>query len=185
MRKIKTINIFDFDETFVRAPSYTGKHTAEKSTPGLIFNSPYEYYDHPTSLNEDLHNIQIIEPVYLEWKKSKKDEFALTVLITHRINDLKNEVIQILNKREVIFDKHYFLGRVRKKTEVLKKLLEDNPEVKIVRVFEDSVQQLEIYQKFFKEEKSKVKLQMYIVDKSRMYRLNKLTISKEIRIKLI
>lgn len=185
MDHIKTINVFDFDETIFRVPSYTSKKHAESEHKGVTFETPYEFYDHPVSLNEDLHHIQMIEPVYKAWKKSNEDPSCLTVLITHRVSDLKGEVKAILDNRGMYFDRYHFLGRVKKKSMIIEKLLTECPKVKTVRVFEDSIHQLDVYQKFFKENKVKAKLEMYIVDKSKMYRLNKLQISEETRIKLI
>lgn len=185
MEHIKTINVFDFDETIVRVPSYTSKKHVEKTHGKISFDSPYAFYDHSSSLDEDIHHIQLIEPVYKEWKKSDSDETALTVLITHRVSDLKGEVKSILDNRGLFFDRYHFLGRVKKKSMIIEKLLLECPNVKKVRVFEDSIHQLDVYQSFFKENKVKAKLEMYIVDKSKMYRLNKLQISEETRIKLI
>lgn len=186
MENIKTINIFDFDETFVRAPGYTNKKSVEKEHPELKFDAPMHFYDHSKSLCEDIHHIQIIEPVYNEWKKSIDDPTVINVLITHRVKELQPEVFSILNKRNVQFDRTYFLGRTVEKPVILEEILSEYSEIKKVRVFEDSIQQLNLYQNFFKKNNIiDIELEMYIVDKSKMYNISNFELSNESSIKLI
>lgn len=186
MEDIKTINVFDFDDTIVRAPGYTNKKAVEKSHPEITFSDPMSFYDHSKSLCEEIHNIQVIEPVYKEWKKGIEDKNTLTVLITHRVKELQPEVFSILNKRDMKFDRSYFLGRTTDKPSILKEILDAHPEVKRVRVFEDSIQQVYLYQRFFEENKiSGIELEMHIVDKSRMYRISNFKLTNERRIRLI
>ena len=67
MQQIKVLQVFDLDETFFRMPGYTSKKSVESE--GLTFSHPYDFYDHPASLCENAHNIQLIGPVYEAWKR--------------------------------------------------------------------------------------------------------------------
>lgn len=180
---IKTLQIFDLDETFFRMPSYAAKKQVEKEE--LMFNGPYEFYDHPKSICTDSYNIQLIGPVYEAWKRGSSLTDHATVLITHRVKNLKEEVHSLLKSRGVEFDETYFLGRVSSKTEIAKKLIHDLPKLEIVEIYEDSIEQLGAYQELFKQLDFKLEVRLYIVDKSKMFRLEDFKISEKTRIRLI
>lgn len=192
MSTIKTLQIFDFDETVVRAPGYTSKKQVE--TDDTKFNEPYEFYDHPLSLSESAHNIQLISPVYEAWKKGSENSTVYSVLITHRVKTLAEEVGDILNKRGVKFDRLFFLGRTTRKIDTAKELIDMFPDLETIEVYEDSIQQIFLYQTFFsrlnaervwKEGKNELEIKIYIVDKSKTYRIKNIELSEEQRIKLI
>ena len=188
MNKTKVLRIFDLDETFFRMPGYTSKKSAE--TEELSFSHPYDFYDHPVSLCERLHNIQMIKPVYEDWKQSQLDPEHSTVLITHRVEELRGTVTEILEKRGVKFDQMFFLGRIRSKAEVLAEIIESLPDLEEVLIYEDSIQQLSIYQNLAEELKIKSNrrypdFKFYIVDKSKVYRIQGIQLSEEKRITLL
>lgn len=186
MNVIKTINVFDFDETLVRCPTFSSKKIIEKEYPDIKFEDPMSFYDNEKSLCENLYHIQVIEPVYEEWKNSINDPNSLTVLITNRKKELEKIVLSILDKRNIQFDRTYFLGRTKNKSSILEMILNSHPEIEKVRVFEDSIQQLDLYQKFFKNNKKyKIRLEMYIVDKSRLFKISNFNLTNEKRIRLL
>lgn len=187
-RQVRVLRVFDLDETFFRMPGYTGKKSVESDT--LTFSHPYDFYDHPASLCEDTHNIQLIGPVYEEWKKSHLDPEHATALITHRVEELRQEVFKILEKRDIVFDEAFFLGRKTSKADTLIKLIDLYPRLDEVHIYEDSIQQLEIYQSLenrliLKSNRVYPKFHMYIVDKSKMYKIKNIDLSEEKRIELI
>jgi len=192
MSIIKTLQIFDFDETIVRAPGYTSKKQVESKE--LQFNQPYEFYDHPKSLCEDTHNIQLISPVYDAWKNGSEDSTVYSVLITHRVQSLSEKVTSILNDRGVKLDKMFFLGRTKRKIDIAEELVKSLPSVVSIEIYEDSIQQIFAYQTFFarlntervwKEGKNEIEIKIYIVDKSKTYRIENILLTEEKRIKLI
>lgn len=187
-KQIKVLRVFDLDETFFRMPGYTSKKSVE--TEELNFSHPYDFYDHPASLCEEAHNIQLISPVYEAWKKSTVDSESATALITHRVEELRETVFKILERREISFDESFFLGRKTSKADTLIELINRYPYLDEVHIYEDSIQQLGIYQRL----ESTLKLasnriyptfHMYIVDKSKMYKIKNIDISEETRIELI
>jgi hypothetical protein len=192
---IKKLQIFDFDETLFRVPSYTDRFKAEKQ--GLSFPDPYTYYDHPISLNPAENNIQLIGPVYDEWKKGKLDPECMQILITHRVEAVRPEVMDLLEDRQIEFDEYFFLGRASKKTETLKKILPTLPELIDIEVYEDSIQQIAQYHDFFIYENiarylirplgsvPEYNVNITIVDKSKIYRIQRLQLSEERRIVLL
>jgi hypothetical protein len=187
MTKITKLHVFDLDETLFRMPGYTSKKHSESDL--LKFNTPYEFYDHPESLCEETHNIQLIAPVYECYREAALDPKQYVVLITHRVEELKNKIFSILIKRNIDFDDIFFLGRKTKKSKTLAKILDELPDLEEVHIYEDSIAQLDDYQNFFDTQQklgiSMPKLTMYIVDKSKMYIIENISISNEKRIKLI
>ena len=191
MDKVTILQIFDLDETFFRMPGYTSKKHVEKED--LKFDTPYSFYDHPASLCEESHNIQLISPVYDFWKQGFADPEIASVLITHRVAALENKVSEILEKRGIEFDKMFFLGRKTDKVTKAEELLAKLPHLKEIRVFEDSIQQLDKYQSYFNyvnetlfiANEPTLDVKLYIVDKSKMYRIQNFKLSEETRIKLI
>lgn len=188
MEKATTLQIFDLDETLFRMPGYTSKTYVESL--GYGFGNPYEFYDHPKSLCEEVHNIQLIKPVYDFWKEGLGKDDVASVLITHRVAALEPEVTRILEKRGIVFDKMFFLGRVKSKTDAVAEVLTKLPNVKEIRVFEDSIQQLGLYQDYFHymnsiqawAEEPLIEIKLYIVDKSKMYRIENFKLSEKTRI---
>lgn len=192
MERITTLQIFDFDETLVRAPSYTSKKQVESDQ--LKFGSPYEFYDHPKSLCENTHNIQLISPVYDAWRRGSDDSATFSALITHRVKSLSAEVGEILKNRAISFGSMFFLGREKNKTEIAEELLNTFPNLEKIEIYEDSIQQIFLYQTFFSRENnkriwrdglSKLEVAVYIVDKSRVFKIEDLKLTDEKKIKLI
>ena len=196
MNKVKILQVFDLDETFFRMPSYTGKLCVETDT--LKFDTPYDFYDHQLSISEEAHYIQLIEPVYAAWKEGKASDSTRSILITHRIEELRETVTALLDKRGISFDEMFFLGRKSNKTTTLQEVFEKMwPEVEEIQVFEDSIEQLGKYQDFFERLNTSryltrpigsvpyLNIKLYIVDKSKMYRIENFKLSESTRINLI
>lgn len=188
MIRTKVLQIFDLDETFFRMPSYASKKSVESNN--LKFSHPYDFYDHAASICEDTYNIQLIGPVYDAWKKSNSLPSHATALITHRVEELKGDVYKILEKRGISFDSTFFLGRKTSKADTLIKLIDQYPYLDEINIYEDSIQQLEVYQALenrliLASNRIYPKFNMYIVDKSKMYKIKNIEISEEQRIELI
>lgn len=196
MENIKRLVVFDFDETLFRMPGYTDKYSVERLNPELSFESPYEFYDHPTSMDPEIHNIQIIGPVYADWIKASQDPTARTILITHRTENLRPCAERLLNMFGITFNESYFLGRLSEKIETLKHELESLPNVKEISIYEDSLEQLRKYQDFFYEYVTKkngpvrtladfISLDMQFVDKSKVIALSDFSTMGSRRIELL
>ena len=149
MKDITRLLVFDFDETLFRMPGYTDRFSVERLKPELNFPNPYSFYDHPTSMDPEIHNIQIIGPVYEDWKTASEDPTTRTILITHRTEELRPCAQRLLDMHGIKFDVMYFLGRQTEKILILEKELNDLPNVKEVSIYEDSLEQLKKYQDFF------------------------------------
>lgn len=185
---IKKLDIYDFDETFVRAPSFTNKKAVEKAHPEHQFNHAYEFYDHHKSLCEDLHHIQLIEPVYEFWLQASADLNTITALVTHRVSHLEEEVKKVLENRGVTMDRYFFYGRTTPKFKAIEEILIDFPNIEKVRIFDDSYEQISIYLKYIDliaETDSKIEYEIWAVDKSKIFKVNSMNLGESKRITLI
>jgi hypothetical protein len=151
MNNISHLLVFDFDETLFRMPGYTDRFSVERLNPDLSFPTPYSFYDHPSSMDPEIHNIQLIGPVYEDWKAASEDPNTRTILITHRTEELRPCAQRLLDMHGIKFDEMYFLGRQSEKIETLYTELEYFPEVREISIYEDSLEQLIKYQDFFFE----------------------------------
>lgn len=188
MKKINELYIFDLDETLLRVPSYTDKFAIERLNPDISFNTPYEFYDHPLSLCDKINNIQLIEPIYREWEEANADLTCGHVLITHRAFSQKNTVLDLLKRKGVLFDHTYFLGRASAKSNCLHYILNEVyyiEEIKKIKIFEDSIDQIAKYQQYFSESDYDIDVEYWIVDKARVFRIGEVQLSDKKRITLI
>ena len=111
MEKGQHINVFDFDETLCRVPNYTSKEAR-----GL---EPYEWYDSAESLSPEF-GIRGIANVI-----ERTSEPGLNYLVTHRVKQCQDRVLEILSDLGVRFTKTYFLGRGSEKVETLLELIRE------------------------------------------------------------
>ena len=193
MKDITRILVFDFDETLFRMPGYTDRFSVERLNPDLNFPTPYSFYDHPASMDPEIHNIQIVGPVYEDWREASNDPSARTILITHRTEELRPYAEHLLKMHGIVFDEMYFLGRVSEKIIVLEKELSQLPSIKEITGCEHSLEQLGKYQDFFYKHITPAyrsmtalseipMLRMQFVDKSKVIDLYEFTIGESRRI---
>lgn len=182
--KLTCLTVFDLDETIVRMPSYTAKSVSEPRA-GTSFPTPYSYYDHPVSMDRLLHNIQFISPVLDDWRESTLNASCRTILITHRIKELAEQVDVVLFPAGLEFDAKHLLGRKTEKFDTLIKELEKNPTIKKVKIYEDTLEQIIKYRTGFDSLSKKYEIEFYFVDKAKVYRLVDFKVDGERRIQLI
>jgi hypothetical protein len=191
MDKVTRLQVFDFDDTLFRIPTYTSKIHLEGL--GYTFNDLYEFYDHNISLDESLHNIQLIGPVYDAWKEGKDDPSCIQILITHRVVAVEEALMKVLDARNMSFDRIFILSRKTEKTVSMQEVIRTLPNLAEVEVYEDSIDQIIRYQEFFQyldellhiNNKKSLESKIYIVDKSKMYRIENVKLSEKKRIVLI
>ncbi len=184
MEQYNRLQVFDFDETFVRVPSYASKRLAENTE--VKFTHPYDFYDHPNSLNDNVYNIQLVGPVYDAWKEGRGDINTFQTLITHRVKEVEKEVKLVLSNRSIKFNEFHFLGRKTPKVDEVASILANRPNIKKIEIYEDSIHQLSLYQEYFDMiPKDKYDISLYLVDKSKMFKIDSIRISDAKKVILI
>jgi hypothetical protein len=182
---MKELNVFDFDETLFRVPNFCSKTYLEKKIPTLYFEKPYDFFDNSASLDLELFNIFAIKPSFEKFKESLSSDDSNTIIITHRTQNLKKDIISILKKFGIInFNNIYTLGRKKSKVEILEKIIKENSSILKVNIWEDSIQQLNEYSKFNFIEKN-IEVSYYFVDKSRIFKVESFNFIEEEKIQLL
>lgn len=123
------LQVFDFDETLFRVPGYVCKEAS-----GM---TPYEWFDSKQSLDPSF-NIKGIENVI----HRAKDPNSINVLITHRVQETQEAVMDLLRSQNLRFDKLHFLGRKGKKVDKVLDMLREDEEITELVIFEDSLYQI-------------------------------------------
>lgn len=162
-KKSVNINIFDFDETLFRVPGIACKEAASMT--------PYEWYDSPGSLNLELNPRAILNTV-----SAAKNYLDKRYLVTHRVEACKKAVNELLLKNKIEFDGEYFLGRETRKGDTVWEILQENREIKTVRIYEDSLWEIIQYVKTFIEKDPEVtfkyKIEFSFIDKTKVIELD-------------
>lgn len=151
------LNIFDFDETLFRVPSYASSEAA-----GL---SPYEWFDSPDSLSNKFPIKGIQNTI------DRTFDDCLNVMITHRVKACQSEVFRLLSLHDIRFDKTFFLGRTSSKSEVALDLIRDL-EIDSITIFEDSLWEIIQYTRAFLDAGLGIDIEFQFVDKNKVIRLD-------------
>lgn len=179
------LNIFDFDDTLFRIPIHTG---APKDFD--ISGDIHKWYDHPESLNDEKYKVQCIETVANRVRASYESVYNHTILITRRVPTLTAEILRILNKHQIYFDKSYIIGHNTSKADVLAEIMsvdlrDDN--VKEVNIYEDCLFQILSYAQFFEKlhYPNEIQVNYFFVDKTHLIKLHdpKATVLKKLVLK--
>lgn len=157
MEKRTHLNIFDFDETLFRVPSYASSEAA-----GL---EPYQWFDSPDSLDKKFPIRGIGNTI------DRTFDDCLNFLVTHRVKACQAEVFRLLSEHDIRFDKTYFLGRGSTKGELAVDLIREF-EIESLTIFEDSLWEIIQYTKAFLDAGLSIDIEFFFVDKSKIIRID-------------
>ena len=157
MEKRTHLNIFDFDETLFRVPSY-----ASSEAYGL---EPYQWFDSPQSLSQKFPIRGIGNTI------ERTSDGCLNFLVTHRVKSCQSEVFRLLGEHDIRFDKTYFLGRGSTKGELAVDLIREF-EIESLTIFEDSLWEIIQYTKAFLDAGLSIDIEFFFVDKSKIIRID-------------
>ena len=138
-QRINKISIFDFDGTLADTPNkedgivlWEAKNKKDYPHKG--------WWGKPESLDENTFNVKLIPSTIDDYNKESEGDNALMIMLTGRIPKLSNQVESILNKNGVIFDEYHYKEKgdtFTSKINTLKKLIEQNPNVTEIEMWED------------------------------------------------
>jgi len=158
----KILNVVDFDETLFRVPGFT--HA------GSEFKKPYAWFDSPNSLNTNLYRLQLIETVFNHLHKENT-----TIILSHRVEATRKALEAVLYKFGISkrFDKIILGERDLDKPQILLEYLDEvGPSFDKIRIFEDSLVQLDKYIKNPYLSKVTDSVEYWFVDKTELLQLN-------------
>lgn len=154
------INIFDFDETLFRVPSFSCSEAGKLK--------PYEWFDDPRSLKEPSRIIPIVNIVERTWNGSGND---VNYLITHRVNECKDIVNTLVDGVGCQFEERFFLGRKENKAMKVLEIIDKNPQATSLTIYEDSLFEIIEYAAVLEDERTNLKIKFVFVDKSKIITL--------------
>lgn len=154
------INIFDFDETLYRVPSFTCSEAGK--------SEPYKWFDDPKSLSNPSRVIPIINVLEKTWNKHKNN---VNYLITHRVKECELAIRNLLELGGGTFEDMLFLGRGESKAMKLLEIIDANPQAKSLTIYEDSLYEVIEYAAILQDENTDLEIKFVFVDKSKVITL--------------
>ena len=130
---IRQVKIFDFDETLYRVPAYASREATGLTT--------YQWYDSPCSLDQELNPRRITTVA-----DQVNPETSLNYLITRRVPECKDAVMELLTRDGLEFDDVFFIGREMRKVDILVNLVK-TAAINRVTIYEDSLWEISQYAK--------------------------------------
>lgn len=142
--EIKTIYIFDMDNTLIKNPQ---KEDCERVWLEK-FNEPWKYkgvYSKPESLDYTIFDIPTIPHVIEKYNEVKDNNSIHNVLLTGRLVRLKNEVNNLLNYHNLYFDEVLLNNKgdtLTFKLYEIERLSKEFANVKEIFIFDDRLEHL-------------------------------------------
>lgn len=153
MKNITKLAVFDFDGTLVDSPlPDTGKQEYQEKT-----GQPWPHkgwWGRADSLDHTIFDIPVIPNVIADYKKQKADSETGVIMLTGRMEALRDKVMEVLSKHGLVFDGYFFnrggsTDEAKKKT--LDRILADNPNITSVEMWDDRQEHIPIFEAWGKE----------------------------------
>ncbi len=148
------LSVFDFDGTLVDTPvRETGVLVYEQKT-GQPW--PHEgWWGQPASLDMDVFDMPSKPDVVADFMAEKANPKSAVILLTGRITKLGAKVKEICERKGYICDAYFFnTGGTTDvvKIKQLNKLLAQYPNIKVVKMWEDRMSHVTIFEQWGKEQ---------------------------------
>jgi hypothetical protein len=153
MKEITTLSVFDFDGTLIDSPMPdTGRAEYEQKT-----GKPWPYqgwWGRVESLDMDVFDIKPIPSVIADYRTEKSDPNTSVIMLTGRMQKLSDKVMAILKANGLEFDGYYFNrggSTDVEKIRTLNKVLDEQPSIKVVKMWDDRLEHIPIFEQWGKE----------------------------------
>jgi hypothetical protein len=153
MKEITTLSVFDFDGTLIDSPMPdTGRGEYEQKT-----GKPWPYqgwWGRAESLDMNVFEINPIPSVIADYKTEKADPNTSVIMLTGRMQKLSDKVMAILKANGLEFDGYYFNrggSTDVEKIRTLNKVLDEQPSIKVVKMWDDRLEHIPIFEQWGKE----------------------------------
>ena len=91
-------------------------------------------------------------------------------MVTHRVEDCADRVLELLKERNLEFESVYFLGRGSNKADTVMNFIEGT-NIETITIFEDTLWEVLSYVKLFNAAKISQEVDFVFVDKSKIIRI--------------
>jgi hypothetical protein len=153
MKEITTLSVFDFDGTLIDSPMPdTGRVEYEQKT-----GKPWPHqgwWGRVESLDMDVFDIKPIPSVIADYRTEKSDPNTSVIMLTGRMQKLSHKVMAILKANGLEFDGYYFNrggSTDVEKIRTLNKVLDEQPSIKVVKMWDDRLEHIPIFEQWGKE----------------------------------
>ncbi len=153
MKEITTLSVFDFDGTLIDSPMPdTGRSEYEQKT-----GKPWPYqgwWGRAESLDMNVFDINPIPSVIADYRMEKSDPNTSVIMLTGRMQKLSDKVMAILKAIGLEFDGYYFNrggSTDVEKIRTLNKVLDEQPSIKVVKMWDDRLEHIPIFEQWGKE----------------------------------
>lgn len=146
--KITKLSIFDFDGTLIDTPlpEFGKKHYEDKT--GIKW--PHKgWWGRELTLDMSIFDMPVVPQVIEAYHKEKADASTLMVMLTGRMEIMREHVIKVLDSHNLKFDEYHFnkFGRTEvAKPRTMNKLLEKYPDVVEMELWDDRLEHIPIFQ---------------------------------------
>jgi hypothetical protein len=158
--KITKISIFDFDGTLADTPHKEDGIAIWEAKTGKEY--PHlGWYSKRESLDEDVFNVKLHQPTIMDYTVESKDPNTMVIMLTGRMPNQADQVEKILNEKGVVFEQYHYKERgdtFSSKINTIKKLLEQNPDVTEIEMWEDRENHADGFEKW--GEKNEINLRV-------------------------
>lgn len=154
MKKYKRLAVFDLDGTLLDTPlPEIGKVVYETKTgnqwPHL------GWWGQPMSLDTEIFEIPVIQHVIEDYLVEKEDPDTMVVMLTGRMVKLTDLVKKILHEKKLTFHEYHFNkggSTESAKIKTLTKILEEQPTIKDITLWDDREAHIPIFQQWGDEQ---------------------------------
>lgn len=145
---ITKISIFDFDGTLANTPNEKEGIKKWEEVTGQKY--PHiGWYSKRESLDTNIFDIKLNQSIIMDYVVEHNDPNTLTIMLTGRMPNQKDQVEYILNSRGVVFDEYHYKergGTIDSKINTIKTLLKKYPNVSEIEMWEDRLNHADYFE---------------------------------------
>jgi hypothetical protein len=175
--RIMRLQVFDFDGTLMQTISpETGKGDWKR-----IKNKKYEpkgWWASPISLDLDVFNIKPFKSVLAQLKKEKATPKTYVIILTSRLESLRPEVQEVLDKNNIQVDKLDMKYSEETKGEKILEYINQFPYLREISVYDDRAVDIDSYKSIINKIPRRIIFNIYLANHGNL----SLTESKLIKI---
>jgi hypothetical protein len=154
---IKNIYVFDFDGTLMNSPLPEEGKKQWSTHYGRAY--PHlGWWGRTDSLDPRVFKIEPLPQIKKEYDRARKDPEGLVIMLTSRMERLRDYIIYHLDEYDFIFDDYLFKRGNLQKSDRIDHLLLQYPEVEKVEIWDDRLKEISLYNAWQPERDLEVKI---------------------------
>ena len=165
-KKYTKLSVFDFDGTLIETPTEDYGKTIYFEKTGVEW--PHKgWWSKPETLDPRYFKFPVIDSVIADYRKEKSNPDTMVIMLTGRIPKLAPMVEDILKSHNLSFDGYYYNtggGTDVSKIRTLNEILEQNPEIRAVELWDDRLSHIPIFEAWGKKRSEEGRLDDFSVN---------------------